>query len=104
MLEEVVKMISGIVESVLSFFMARHASRPFTLGILISLRTFALAGHPDSDRGGLPIPPPGHELDRKRNYIANSRPKKNPPLWEDAERKTGLEPATPTLARSCSTK
>ena len=33
--------------------------------------------------------------------------KENPPLVRgifDLERKTGLEPATPTLARSCSTK
>jgi hypothetical protein len=40
----------------------------------------------------LPVPPPGHGV------------KKIPNKARDLERKTGLEPATPTLARSCSTK
>ncbi len=43
-------------------------------------------GHYPLKVARLPIPPPGHTQ-----------------LRVDFERKTGLEPATPTLARSCST-
>ena len=54
-----------------------------------------VAGHRILSPACLPIPPPG-QLSSK----------KIPPPKEEGflERKTGLEPATPTLARSCSTK
>ena len=49
------------------------------------------AANPDLIGACLPVSPPG--------YV-----KKNPDKVGIKERKTGLEPATPTLARSCSTK